>query len=162
MVKSLLAGLEWFSVQYRKVMRPVLVILSAVLTIVVLYAVFMRYVINKSPSWTEELARYLMVWSALLAMSIALRQNRHIGLTSLVERIWGKYTGIAFFFADISMLIFFLFMVFTGIPMTIFVINQRSPSMNLPMWVPYLSIPVGGFFLSVEALILTLKKLVRA
>jgi TRAP-type C4-dicarboxylate transport system permease small subunit len=162
MVKSMLAGLEWFSAQYRKVLLPLLVLLSSVLTIVVLYGVFMRYVMNNSPSWTEEAARYLMVWSALIAMSIALRQNRHIGLTSLVERLWGKYTNTAFFFADIAMLIFFIVMLVTGINMAIFVTNQRSPSMNLPMWIPYLSIPVGGFFLSVETIILLLKKLVRS
>ena len=65
-----------------------------------------------------------------------MRQDRHIGLTSLVERIWGKNTNVAFFFADVAMLIFFLVMLVTGISMTLFVVNQRSPSMNLPMWIP--------------------------
>ena len=162
MIKSLIAGLDWFSEKSQKVMRPLLVVFYALLTVIVLYAVFMRYVMNNAPSWSEEMSRYIMVWSALIAMSLALRQNRHIGLTSLVERLWGKYTRVAFFFADVAMLIFFGVMFVTGISMTIFVVNQHSPSMNWPMWIPYLSIPVGGFFLSLESLILLLKKLVRS
>ncbi len=161
MVKSLVAGLDWISEKYQLVMRPLLVALYAVLTLIVLYAVFMRYVLNSAPSWSEEMSRYIMVWSALLAMSMALRQKRHIGLSTLVERMWGRFSRAAFFLADVAMLIFFLVMFITGIKMTFFVVNQRSPSMNWPMWIPYMSIPVGGFFLSFETLILLLKKLVR-
>ena len=161
MVKSLIAGLDWLSEKYQVVMKPLLVALYALLTAIVLYAVFMRYVLNSAPSWSEELSRYIMVWSALLAMSMALRQKRHIGLSSLVEKLWGKYSRVAFFLADVSMLIFFLVMLVTGISMTFFVVNQRSPSMNWPMWIPYMAIPVGGLFLSFETLILLLKKLVR-
>jgi len=160
MVKSIIAGLDRLSEGYQKVMRPVLVILYSLLTIIVLYAVFMRYVLNNAPSWSEELSRYIMVWAALLAMSIALRQGRHIGLTSLVERIWGKHYRVAFFFADLAMLIFFVVMLYTGVKMTFFVVNQHSPSMNWPMWIPYMAIPVGGLFLSFETFILLLRKLV--
>ena len=161
MVKSLIAGLDWLSEKYQVVMKPLLVALYTLLTVIVLYAVFMRYVLNSAPSWSEELSRYIMVWSALLAMSMALRQKRHIGLSSLVEKLWGKYSKVAFFLADASMLIFFLVMLVTGISMTFFVVNQRSPSMNWPMWIPYMAIPVGGLFLSFETLILLLKKLVK-
>lgn len=161
MVRVTLQGLEWFSRQYQKVMRPILVLLYTVLTAIVLYAVFMRYVLNAAPSWSEEVARYIMVWAALLSMGIALRQGRHIGLTSLVERLWGKYTRHAFFVADILMLVFFVVMFIAGISMAQFVVRQRSPSVNMPMWIAYASIPAGSFFLIVETLILTLKKLVR-
>lgn len=161
MVRVTLQGLEWFSRQYQKIMRPLLVLLYMILTAIVLYAVFMRYVLNAAPSWSEEVARYIMVWAALLSMGIALRQGRHIGLTSLVQRLWGKYTRYAFFVADILMLIFFVVMFIAGISMALFVVRQRSPSVNLPMWVAYASIPAGSFFLIIETLILTLKKLVR-
>ncbi|WP_319561574.1 TRAP transporter small permease [Marispirochaeta sp.] len=162
MIKTLLTGLDRFSEIYQKILHPILVLLYSILTVVVLYAVFMRYVINKAPSWSEEFSRYMMVWSALLAMAVALRQGRHIGLSSLVERVWGKHTRVAFFLADVAMLIFFVAITYTGFTMAFFVANQRSPSMNWPMWIPYLSIPVGGFFLSIESFILMLRKLVRS
>lgn len=161
MIMAVYQGLDWFSRQYQKVLRPFIVLLYIVLTLVVLYAVYMRYVINDSPRWTEEMARYLMVWASLLAMSIGMREHRHIGLTTLVKRLWGKYTKRVFLVADIAMLIFFAVVFVTGIMMTSFVTKQHSPSMNLPMWVPYLSIPVGAFFLTVETLILLLRKVVR-
>ncbi|ORC36628.1 hypothetical protein B4O97_06070 [Marispirochaeta aestuarii] len=162
MVKSLLAGLDKFSELYQKIMRPVLVFFYSILTVIILYAVFMRYVLNSAPSWSEEMSRYIMVWTALLSMAIALREGRHIGLSSLVERVWGKYTPVAFFIADVFMFAFFATISYTGFKMAIFVVNQRSPSMNWPMWIPYLSIPVGGVFLSLESFILMLRKLVRS
>lgn len=161
MIKAALRGLEWFSGQYRRVLRPVLVILYTLMTGIILYAVFMRYVLNAAPSWSEELARYIMVWAAMLAMGIALRQGRHIGLSSLVERLWGKHTRWALLTADLCTLIFFLVVFVTGISMAIFVLGQRAPSLNITMTIPYVSIPVGAFFLSIETIILILKKLVR-
>ena len=69
MVKSLLAGLDKFSELYQKIMRPVLVFFYSILTVIILYAVFMRYVLNSAPSWSEEMSRYIMVWTALLSMA---------------------------------------------------------------------------------------------
>lgn len=158
MLSSVLKALDWVSRQYQKVLRPLLVTLYSILSVIVVYAVFMRYVMNDSPSWSEEMARYIMVWSALLAMSIALREHRHIGLTTLVERLWGKYTKYAFFAADLAIIAFFGVLLYTGIDMTLFVAKQSSPSMNWPMWIPYMAVPVGAFLVVIEALILALKK----
>ena len=159
MVDALLDFLEALSKGYRAIMRPLLVVLFSVLTIIVLYAVFMRYVLNLAPTWSEEIARYIMVWMALLGSSIALRQGRHIGLSTLVEQIFGKYTRVVFFIADLCILAFLVIVVFSGASMAQFVAGQRSPSANLPMWVPYLAVPVGAIFMVLETLILILDKL---
>lgn len=159
MLEKALQALDWFSRQYQKVLKPILVALYSVMSVIVVYAVFMRYVMRDSPDWSEELTRYIMVWSAFLAMGIALRDHRHIGLTTIVERLWGRFTKYAYLVADLAILFFFGLVLYTGIDMTLFVARQNTPSMNWPMWIPYLSVPAGAFFLVIETLILILKKL---
>lgn len=159
MLDVMLRALNWLSEQYRRVLRPVLVGIFAILTLIVLYAVFMRYVLNSAPSWSEEITRYLMVWSSLLAMGMAIRRGKHIGLTTLVERIFGRYARYAFLLADLSSLAFFVTAFGSGISMTFFVSRQISPSAGIPMWIPYLSVPAGSFFFIIETLILILGKL---
>jgi TRAP-type C4-dicarboxylate transport system permease small subunit len=137
-----------------------IILIYSVLTLLVLYAVFMRYVINAAPTWSEEIARYLMVWVSLLALGPAIRAHRHIGLSSLVSRLWKRYTPHAFFVADLFILAFFLVVLVAGISMTIFVAGQRSPSANIPMWVAYMAVPAGALFMILETLILMVKKLI--
>lgn len=159
MIDLLLDGLEALSKAYRTVLRPILAVLFAILTVIVLYAVFMRYVLNLAPTWSEEIARYIMVWMALLGMSIALRQGRHIGLSTLVEQIFGKYTRHVFFIADLFILAFLITVLISGVSMAQFVARQRAPSTNIRMWIPYLAVPVGAVLMILETLILILEKL---
>jgi TRAP-type C4-dicarboxylate transport system permease small subunit len=56
------------------------------MTIVVLLGVFFRYVVRQPLSWSEEVARYLMIWAAALAVSIGIVKKEHLGITFLVSR----------------------------------------------------------------------------
>ncbi len=54
------------------------VICFALMTTTALLGVFFRYVMQSPFMWTEEVSRYLLVWMGFTAVSIALRQDRHI------------------------------------------------------------------------------------
>ncbi|GAK59395.1 tripartite ATP-independent periplasmic transporter DctQ component [Candidatus Vecturithrix granuli] len=60
---------------------------TGAMTIVVLLGVVFRYVIRHPLSWSEEVARYLMIWAASLAVSIGIMQREHLGITFLVSRL---------------------------------------------------------------------------
>ena len=55
------------------------------MTAVVLLGVLFRYVFRQPLGWSEELSRYLMIWSASLAISIGIRENEHVGLSMLMD-----------------------------------------------------------------------------
>ena len=59
---------------------------TAGMTIVVLLGVFFRYVVRQPLSWSEEVARYLMIWAASLAVSIGIMRKEHLGITFLINR----------------------------------------------------------------------------
>ena len=49
-----------------------------VLALNIFYQFFTRYVLNNSASWTEEIARYLLICVVFVGMAAAVRDNRHI------------------------------------------------------------------------------------
>src|SRR5512133_657328 len=59
----------------------------AVLVLDVGVGIFGRYMIELPVTWTEELARYLMIWAALLAVSCGVARREHVAVTALLERL---------------------------------------------------------------------------
>ena len=60
---------------------------TGAMTVVVLLGVLFRYVLQSPLSWSEEVARYLMIWAASLAISIGIMRREHLGITFLISRI---------------------------------------------------------------------------
>ncbi|MEJ2112931.1 MAG: TRAP transporter small permease subunit, partial [Flavobacteriaceae bacterium] len=58
-------------------------ILLAIMVIDVLWGVFTRYVMAEQSSWTDELARFLMIWVGILGAAYASGQNKHIAIDLL-------------------------------------------------------------------------------
>ncbi len=151
-------GFEYFSEFLDRIVLFFIALLSVPLVMIVLYAVFMRYVLNSAPTWSEEIARYLMVWMSLMAISAAMRRGQHIGLTFVIEKTGPRLRKFIDLLAYALILLFFVVLLVKGIDMTIFVAPQRSPSVNIPMWIPYLSVPVAGFLMVIQTLTLIFKQ----
>src|SRR5512139_1420801 len=73
-----------------RVVRVTLVCMVAVMTAIIIMQVMLRYVFLYSLSWSEEVARYLMIWVSFLGASLAVRYGFHIGVEFIVARIPGK------------------------------------------------------------------------
>lgn len=133
--------------------RLLLVLMSAVMAVTILAQVFLRYVVKASLPWSEELARYLMVWIGLMGASLAMHEGRHVGVTLLVDRLRGgvqkAVTGIAL----VAVLWFLWLMISQGAVLLQNIWQQRSPALNLPMVIPYAAIPLGATFMAVQVLL---------
>lgn len=73
------------------------IVATGAMTAVVLLGVLFRYVLQSPLSWSEEVARYLMIWAASLAISIGIMRKEHLGITFLTSRIppWAqKYVSL--------------------------------------------------------------------
>lgn len=127
--------------------------MSAVMSVVVLLQVFLRYVVRASLPWSEELARYLMVWIGLMGASIALREGRHVGVTFLVERARGPARKALTGLALLAILAFLWLLLDQGTVLLGNIWHQRSPAMSLPMVIPYAAIPLGALFMIVQTLL---------
>jgi TRAP-type C4-dicarboxylate transport system permease small subunit len=127
-----------------------MVVLGLVMTGTILIQIFFRFVIYRPVPWSEELARYLMVWMGMLGSVIALRQGRHIGVTFLVERLYGRQRAAVVRLVQLTLLGFLAIIGWEGWGLALFNAQQLSAAMEIPMSIPYLAIPAGAALMMVE------------
>jgi TRAP-type C4-dicarboxylate transport system permease small subunit len=119
----------------------------AIMTLSVFYGVICRYIFRSAPFWTEEIARFMMVWVALIGASVAFRKREHVGLDFIVKLIFpGKSRKWVVIFNDLMTLIFFGFAIYFGFKFAAQGYRIVSPATGMKMFVPYVGIPVGCIF----------------
>jgi TRAP-type C4-dicarboxylate transport system permease small subunit len=129
------------------------------MSVVILLQVFLRYVMKASLPWSEELARYLMVWIGLMGASLALHEGRHVGVTLMVDRTRGLLRKALSGIALVAVLWFLWLMLSEGTRLVQNIWQQRSPAMNLPMVIPYAAIPLGAIFMMIQAVLALMRLL---
>ena len=63
-----------------------IVVLMTVMVVVVSVQVFMRYALNSSVGWSDEVSRLMFVWSIFLAIPLGVKLGVHIGIEMLTAR----------------------------------------------------------------------------
>ena len=61
------------------------VVCMAVMVVVISAQVFMRYVLNSSLDWADEISRLAFVSAVFMAIPLGLREGAHIGISILVQ-----------------------------------------------------------------------------
>lgn len=127
-----------------------LVVTGAGMSIIVFLQVFFRFVVYVPFPWSEESARYLMIWMGMVGAATAMRYGRHIGVTVLVERLPPRVCRFLSPLTDLAMVVFLVVLAKEGFRLAVENAVQYSPAMNLPMLIPYLAIPVGAALMILE------------
>ncbi len=116
-----------------------------------------RNLLHLPIGWPEELARYCQVYLALLATELGLRDGSQMSLTMLVDKLKGKTKAIVEIIAKLIVVLFTLLMFTQSITIIRGLISsgQRSPALKIPMFAPYMAIPISfGIAVVVESGIL--------
>ena len=64
-----------------------LIALMSIMTLDVLWGVFTRYALGSQASWTEELARFLLIWIGILGAAYASGQKMHLAIDLLQPKL---------------------------------------------------------------------------
>lgn len=136
-------------------------ILVACGLLILFYGVILRYVLGLPTTWQDEIARIFLVWGILIGVASTLRENNHIRV-DLFYRLFPKSIQRWIeFFANLVILSFFVFLVYSGSELISQKLHTGQESLNgLPLWFIYLIIPFSGLLLiirTIEKLILALK-----
>src|SRR3546814_12915044 len=70
-----------------RIVKALIVAMAVLMVAAILWQVCMRYVFNRPPSWTEELALLLFSWSMLLMLAVGVRESFHVRMDLLIERM---------------------------------------------------------------------------
>ena len=127
-----------------------MVITGVAMTIIILIQIFFRFVIYRPVPWSEEAARYLMIWLGMLGSVVALRKGRHIGVTALVDVLPPRVSRVLVYAVRLSMIGFLGIIGWEGVQLAIFNYPQLSAAMEITMMIPYMAIPVGAIMMIVD------------
>lgn len=137
----------------RKILDPLLdfVIISAVMILVidVLWGVYTRYRLGEPSRWTEEIARFLLMWVALLGTAAAFRENEHLGFDYLISKLDPGARRLTNVVSKLVTIIFVsLVMVVGGFVLVseTLEVNQLTPALEMKMGYVYLALPFSGLF----------------
>lgn len=114
--------------------------------------VFFRYVLGSSLRWTYELARYSMVWFSFLGMSLALKQEKHVGITIIINQFPTKIKKAIYILVNILVAFFLAVLFYYSLQHLETVSYQTSPALGINMRWPYLAVSVGTFLMLIESL----------
>lgn len=153
---------EWFQRILSKALGVICVIVFATLVLDVLWGVFTRQILNDQPAWTEELARLLLVWLAILGGVLAYAGDRHLGVDLLVSRFDPASRRIAIAVGHALVFAFSTSVLLIGgieLFRERFASGQMMPTLGIPKAWFYLVLPVGGGLISLLAIEKTLATL---
>ena len=133
--------------QIDKILGNFLALLMGIMTLDVLWGVFTRYAMGNQSGWSEELARFLLIWIGILGAAYAAGQDMHLSIDLLMPKLQKKGQ------IRLKLLISFLIAAFAFTVMVIGggrlmyitqVLGQLSPALRVPMAVVYSVAPLSG------------------
>lgn len=136
--------------------------LGFTMTLIVAVQVFFRYVLNHSLFWSEELARFLLVWLTFLGASCAYYRNLNPGVDFLYTKFSLKFQKISFIITHLVSMALFIVMIVFGIKFAFFIRMQITPALQIPKWIILSIIPISGAILTIHALNFLLEEFKRA
>ncbi|ODT82782.1 MAG: C4-dicarboxylate ABC transporter permease [Pelagibacterium sp. SCN 64-44] len=122
------------------------------MTIIVAYQVYMRFIVNSSPSWTEGSAIMIMSWFIFLGAAVGVRENFHMGFDVLLYMLPKSAKPWLRGISDVAVFGFAFGMIFFGGELALRGWSVRIPVLGLPQTFTYLPIVVSGFLMCLFAL----------
>ena len=132
------------------ILERVLVFIMAVMVINVLWQVGSRFLLQSPSSFTDELARYLLIWLSILGASYVTGKRMHLSIDLLSQRIKPeKRAGLNAIIYSIVALFALLAMVVGGsrLVYVVSLLGQTSPALEVPLAAVYIVLPLGGIII---------------
>ena len=146
--------------QVDSVLEKVLVVIMSAMVINVLWQVFSRYILANPSSFTDELARYLMIWVGVLGAAYVAGKGNHVAITYFSEKFNSANQKKLQTLINLTILAFAILGMFIGGLRLVYitlVLEQLSPALKIPLGVVYSVIPISGILI-IFYKILDLKK----
>ena len=107
--------------------------------------IIMRKVFHNASTWAEEAIRYAIIWVTFVGSSQCAKSGNHVGIDILVEALPKGCRKYVYAFSSLLACGFCVFCAWYGWSLTDMVItnNRVSAAMEMPMWILYISIPIG-------------------
>lgn len=136
-----------------RLLDALLLLAIAVMVVSICWQVFGRFVLNHSPGWTEEVARFLMAWITLLGSAAVLRRRGHIAVTFVIDLLPRPVALAVGLLRDLLILVMAGALGWYGYAFAMIGGRRDSAALEIPMFYPYLAIPVGAALIALLLLL---------
>lgn len=133
-----------------RVLEAVLITAVFILVIDVLWGVFTRYAMGAQADWTEELARFLLIWISLLGGAVAFGEKAHLGVDYFVGLFDDSAQKLLGVFAQLVVLFFAISIFVVGgsaVVIDTLRMEQLTPALGIQQGYVYLALPISGAFM---------------
>lgn len=138
------------STALNRAVDAVVVVLLAALVLDVWVGVVDRYIFHWQLPWPEIMARYLMIWVALLAISCGIARRDHIGLTILIDRFPEALRRVVLIACDVLALGLFVWTFFYGLQFAISGASRNAMIFGMSMAPAFAAVPVAAALASAQ------------
>ncbi len=115
--------------------------------------VFFRYVLNHPLGWTEELVRYVFIWSVFWGAAIVMRHREHISVELFHHYLPPGARRVLNIINNVCIVGFLAFVIPTALGFAIYAYRLKSVATEIPMFFVYVSLPVGAALIGVHCVI---------
>ena len=154
-MKAVLNGYIKLTDFINKVAGIVIAILLAIMSVLIFWQVFTRYVMGDSFSYAEELSRFMMVWLALLGAAYAFSRNSLISmdlLVSIKKPGFKKLQVVVKVVVQLLSILFATILLYYGWELSMTISGQHAPATGISMFWVALSMPVSSAIIIMNAL----------
>lgn len=133
-----------------KILSKILIVIMGIMVINVLWQVFTRFIVGTPSSFTDELARYLMIWLGILGAAYVSGRNMHVAIDVLPTRFnepTQKRLRFIVYFLIISFAFFAMVVGGSRLVYITYTLEQYSPALQMPLAAVYFAIPLSGILI---------------
>lgn len=152
--------------RFNAYIKALLGLIFGLMVLTVFSQVVVRFILPQfgiylSIPWTEELARYLMIWSVFIGGAIATRHAELLAVDALVYAVPASLGKCMKVIAHLLSIVFYLSIFFVGIKWSKYGLTQTSPSMGISMIYIYSSMALGFGLMILNTVVLLVDTLIN-
>lgn len=123
-----------------------------IMVVLVFAQVVMRYLFQYSLPWSEETSRFLFLWLVWIGAGYAVKMRAHIRIEAFTNLLSSENRRLMEFFSTFVWFCFCIFFAWKGSELTwkLYVREQLSPIMQMPMAYAYAAIPAGTILMIIR------------
>ena len=137
-----------------KVSEILMGIFLIIIIVDVWLGVFFRYVLGNALSWSDELARFLMIWMGFLAASLVLKEGGHMGLGMFRDLFPPMYQKIMVIISDVMIVSFLAVWCWYSLEALDLVKYDITSGLNIRLMWPFLALPVCSALMILQQMVL--------
>ncbi|KGX86660.1 TRAP transporter small permease [Pontibacillus marinus] len=121
-------------------------------------SVIFRYFLDNPLEWSSELSLYGLAWTTFIGASITIKRQQSAAVTMVYEKVPEKVQKGLKVFIQLVVVCFaaYMFYISFGWITQPTISSQKSLGMEIPLFYPYLCVPIGFLFMTIHSLYLLL------